>query len=273
MQYARITTKCLLFVFTAASSAVAQTAPEQPDALDLLKSVELTYGAIINTTAMNGSDAQSKANVEQSVTVTADSTGKFRMESTDVMGMVAVYDGNTMWRYMPAANAYWKLPLNGASRSAEARASGMSGGANPLQEYKNITRGVKGAKILGSEKVHASDTDADCWVVSLEYGPLGSEASAPTQAAGFAFSDFVHTETLWVDKNCYLVYREDSTTKMTMPNTNTPINMTQTSRVETFTVNEPVSPDVFTFTPPPGAREIDESKFLRKTAEVPQKKN
>ena len=144
MQYARITTKCLLFVFTAASSAVAQTAPEQPDALDLLKSVELTYGAIINTTAMNGSDAQSKANVEQSVTVTADSTGKFRMESTDVMGMVAVYDGNTMWRYMPAANAYWKLPLNGASRSAEARASGMSGGANPLQEYKNITRGVKG---------------------------------------------------------------------------------------------------------------------------------
>jgi len=131
----------------------------------------------------------------------------------------------------------------------------------------------RGAKILGSEKVHASDTDADCWVVSLEYGPLGSEASAPTQAAGFAFSDFVHTETLWVDKNCYLVYREDSTTKMTMPNTNTPINMTQTSRVETFTVNEPVSPDVFTFTPPPGAREIDESKFLRKTAEVPQKKN
>jgi hypothetical protein len=77
----------------------------------------------------------------------------------------------------------------------------MSGGANPLQEYKNITRGVKGAKILRSEKVHANDTDADCWVVSLEYRPLGSEASAPTQAAGFAFSDFAHTETLWVDKN------------------------------------------------------------------------
>ena len=110
-------------------------------------------------------------------------------------------------------------------------------------------------------------------MVSLENRPLGSEASAPTQAAGFAFSDFAHTETLWVDKNRYLVYREDSTTKMTMPNTNTPINMTQARRVETFTVNEPVSPDVFTFTPPPGAREIDESKFLRKTAEVPQKKN
>src|SRR6266702_7461725 len=115
---------------------------------------------------MNGSDAQSKANVEQSLTVTADSTRKFRMESTDVMGMVAVYDGNTMWRYMPAANAYWKLPLNGASRSAEARASGMSGGANPLQEYKKHHQGCKGGQDPRHEKVHANDTDADCWVVS-----------------------------------------------------------------------------------------------------------
>jgi outer membrane lipoprotein-sorting protein len=103
--------------------------------------------------------------------------------------------------------------------------------------------------------VDVNGSDVDCWVVSLEYEPLRSEAGASMQAAGFALSDFARSETLWVDKNRYLVYRKDSTTKMTMPNTNTPINMTQTSKVETFAVNGPLSPDVFTFTPPPGARD------------------
>lgn len=83
MPYARIAAKTLLFVFAATISTAAQTATDQPDALDLLKSVELTYGAMnpysakaVNSTVMNGSDAQSKANMEQSMTVTADSNGK-----------------------------------------------------------------------------------------------------------------------------------------------------------------------------------------------------
>lgn len=284
MQYARIATKSLISVFAAAAaiSAAAQTAPDQPDAPGLLRNVELTYSAMntysakfINTSSMNGSDAQSKTNMEQSMTVTADSTGKFRVETTDVMGILMVYDGNTMWMYMPAANAYSKLPLHGPSASAGAGAMGNGrwGGANPLREYKNITRGVKEAKILRSEKLHVNDSDADCWVVSLEYGPLGSEASIGLQAAGFAFSDFARSATLWVDKGRYLVYQEYSTTKMSMPNTNTPINMKETSKVETFTVNEAVSPDVFTFTPPPGAREMDESKFMPQAAEAPKTQN
>jgi len=44
----------------------------------------------------------------------------------------------------------------------------------------------------------------------------------------------------------------------------------QTSKLETVTVNDPVSPDLFTFTTPAGAKEMDESKCMPKTGEAPQ---
>lgn len=281
MQYARTTIQSMIFIVAAAMSAAAQTAPasDQPDPTDLLKSVELAYGAIntysakvTQSVAMNGSDSQT--NTEMAVSVTADSSGKFRLESTGMMGMVLVHDGDSTWMYFPAANSYSKLPISGGAKSAEAGAmgSGMFGGvSNALLSYKNVTANVKEAKVLRSEKLRVNGSDLDCWVISLEYGPWGTDVAS--QAAGVSPKDFEHSKTLWVDKNSYLVYREDSTMKMTMPKTNTPTNMKETSKIESITVNGTVSPDVFTFTPPPGATEIDESKFMPKTAEAPQTKN
>lgn len=279
MQYARVAKKTLILVFAAVMACAAQTlAPEQPDAMDLLKSVELAYGAIntysakvTETTSMEeGPGAQ--VNMEKAVTLTADSTGKFRMESTGMTGMTIIYDGNAMWMYMPMANSYSKLPLSGSpSLEAGAMGGGMFGGANALDEYKNVSQGIKEAKIVRSEKLRVGDADVDCWVVSLEYGPWGSDAAA--QAAGVSPKDLEHSKTLWVDKNRFLVYREDSKIKMTMPNANTSTNIKQTSKVQSVTVNDPVSPDVFTFTPPPGAKEMDESKFTPKSGEAPQTKN
>jgi len=146
----------------------------------------------------------------------------------------------------------------------------MSGGSIALQEYRNVTSGVKEAKILRSEKVHVNDADADCWVVSLEYEAPGAEASAARHSAVGSMSDFFRTKTLWVDKSRYFVYREDSTTKMTLPNTHTPTTTQETSKVESLTVNDPVSPDVFTFT---GAKEIETSKFMPKNGQASQTQN
>lgn len=205
--------------------------------------------------------------METSVTVTADSTGKFRLESKGVMGMTLVFDGSTMWMYMPAANSYSKIPLHSGAEAG----GGMFGlGANGLQEYKNVTARAKESKILRSEKLRVNDSDADCWVFSLEYEPMGSEASVAAQAAGVPVGDFAQSKTLWVDKTRYLVYQVDAASKMTMPNANTPTNVKQTRKVESITVNEPVSPDVFTFTPPAGAKEMGESKFNVKTSQQTQ---
>lgn len=281
MHYARVATKTLCLMFAATIFSAAQTAPtpQQPDAMDLLKSVELAYGAIntysakvTETTSMEGSGAQT--DMETAVTVTADSTGKFRVESTGITGMVLVYDGNATWMYMPMAKSYSKLPLSGGSPSTGAEAmGGMFGGANALEAYKNVSKGVKEARIVRSEKLHVNGADADCWVVSLEYEAMPEEASAAAEAGGVSLKDFELGKTLWVDKNRFLVYREDSKMKMTMPNANAPTNMKQTSNVQSFMINDPVSPEVFTFTPPPGAKEMDESKFIPKTSQGPQTKN
>jgi outer membrane lipoprotein-sorting protein len=270
----------MIIVVAAAMFSAAQTspAPDQPEAMDLLKSVELAYGTIntysakvTNTTAMDGSEAQGKMNMETSLTVTADASGKFRMESTGMMGMTLVFDGTAMWMYIPMAKSYSKLPLIGGSPSAEAGAMGggmFGGAASALQEYKNVTQGLKEAKIVRSEKLHVNDSDADCWVVSLQYEGMGSEATAAMQSADLPSGDFARAKMLWIDKTRYLIYQDDSTMKMTMPNTNAPTNVKQTSKVQSVTLNDPVSPDVFTFTPPPGATEMDESKFKVKTTQT-----
>lgn len=284
MPYARVAIRTLILIFAAAMAAAAQTAPapEQPDAMDLLKNVELAYGAmntysakVTTSMAMDGSGGQGKMNMETSTTITADASGKFRVESTGMMGMTLVYDGNAMWMYMPTGNSYSKLPLSSGSPSAEAGAmgGGMFGGANALQEYKSVTEGLKEAKIVRSEKLHVNDSEADCWVVSLQYEGVGSEATAAMQSAGLPANDFARAKMLWIDKTRYLIYQDESTMKMTMPNANAPTNVKQTSKVQSFTVNDPVSPDVFTFTPPPGAKEMDESKFMPKSGEARPTKN
>ena len=283
MPYTRFAIRTIILVFGAAMTSAAQTAPaqDQPDALDLLKNVELAYGAmntysakVTNTMAMNGSEAQGKMNMETSTTIIADASGKFRMESQGMIGMTMVYDGSTMWLYMPAANSYSKIPLSNQTSYVNFRGgSGMFGGANAMQEYRGVTAAVKDAKIVRSEKLHVNDSDVDCWVVSLEYESPGNEESAAMQARGLTIGDSARNRMLWVDKSRYLIYQDESTAKMTMPNTNAPTNIKQTSKVESVTVNEAVSPDAFTFTPPPGAKEMDESKSMPKATEGPQSKD
>ncbi|HKW33452.1 MAG TPA: DUF2092 domain-containing protein [Candidatus Acidoferrum sp.] len=280
MRYARIAVSSMILVFAGAMSSSAQTvpAPEQPDAMDLLKSLELAYGAIntysakvTNTMAMDSSDAQGKMNVESSMTVILDASGKFRIESKGMIGMLMVNDGKTMWMYMPMANSYSKIPLNGDTTYMHLGGAGaMFGGAFTPLQYRSITSGVKEAKILRSEKLRVNDADVDCWVVSLEYEPESGEASAAAEAS-VRVSDFSRNMTLWVDKSRYLIYQEDSTMRLTMPNTATPTNMKQTSKVESVTVNEPVSPDAFTFTPPAGAKEMDHPENTRLKATQTQK--
>jgi outer membrane lipoprotein-sorting protein len=76
------------------------------------------------------------------------------------------------------------------------------------------------------------------------------------------------TKTLWVDKAHNLIYQEESTSKITMPGGTEPMNTKQTVKFDSVTVDEPISPDVFTFTPPPGATEMDTSKEIEHIKEL-----
>src|SRR5436190_7884300 len=286
MQRARIASQTLGLISAAAVLAAAQSASSQPDALDLLKNVEATYSAMgtysarsTNLIEMNGANLQNK--MEMSMTIAADSSGRFRMESKGMMGMLMVFDGSTMWIYMPQTNQYSKVPHEqvlaaatpegGVGVHSEGAMAMFGSFANPFHGFRSIAANLKEAKVLRSEKLHVNGSDVDCWVVSVEYEsatgpPLGQPSQAHTdQTAGF---ERAPTKMLWVDKTRYLVYQEDSTSKMTMPGANETMNIRNTTKFDNVTVDELVSPDVFTFTPPPGATEMDSSKEVKRIREL-----
>src|SRR2546430_4726409 len=117
MQLPRVAIKASVLgaAFAMAALAGGQSVPDQrkPDALELLRNVEATYAAMSTYSAksthvmeMNGPNMQNR--MEISTTIVADSSGRFRIESTGMMGMLMVSDGTTMWMYMPQLNQYSK---------------------------------------------------------------------------------------------------------------------------------------------------------------------
>jgi outer membrane lipoprotein-sorting protein len=279
MPSAQIASKTLGVLLAAAILAAAQSVPDQPEALDLLKNVALTYRAMRTFSAksttvieINNSNMQTK--IETPMTITGDSSGKMRMETTSMGGSLTVFDGSVLWMYISSLNKYMKMPSSGVSSGPlgggdlGGRAVGAMGMSNPgtdsLFGYQSVDSNVKEAKILRSEKLEANGTGVDCWVVFVAYESSGGQASSE-QGAGAPAVDLTRTKTLWVDKAHYLVYRDDSSGKMTMPGTGTPTETKQTIKFDSITVDQPVPEGTFTFTPPPGATEMDLSSLIPKT--------
>ena len=289
MPFASFATKTSGLVLAAAALAAAQSAPKQPDPLDLLRNVGATYAAMNTYSAksthvieMNGTNLQNK--MEMSMTIAADSVGRFRIDNTGMMGMLIVSDGTTTWLYMPQTNQYSKFSpgqMQAPARtedhgvqSKDSAAAYSTGGlamfasfGNPFYGYRSLSSNVKEAKIIRSEKVHVNGSDVDCWVLSVEYeSPASRQVSQASSehSAGVTALEESPSKTLWVDKARYLVYQEDSTTKMTVPGVNEPMNVKNTTKFDSVKVDEPISPDVFTFTPPPGATEMDPSKEIER---------
>lgn len=276
MQTLRVSSKASLLgaALVAATLAAAQSAPNQgqPDALDLLRNVEATYAAMGSYSAkstrvieMNGPSMQNK--MEMTDTITTDSSGRFRRESAGMMGMVMVFDGSTMWTYMPQLNKYSKISLDqlkalrsqSHAEQSTSDAATFAPAAGPFVEYRSVASNVKEAKVLRSEKLHVDDADTDCWVVSVEYEPQNDQASSE-QATTLGVKELSRSKTLWVDKSRYLVYQEESVSQMTMPGANGPTNTKETMKLESISLDVPASPDLFTFTPPTGATEMDLTK-------------
>src|SRR5437868_7054543 len=136
---------------------------------------------------------------------------------------------------------------------------------NKMETTETTTADSSGR--LRSEKLHVNDADADCWVVSVEY-ELQSEQASSEQTAAFPVKELSRSKTLWIDKARYLVYQEESASTMTMPGTDRPTNTKETTKLESISLDGPVSLGLFTFTPPAGATEMDLSKGLEMFKEM-----
>ena len=195
-----------------------------------------------------------------------------RVESKGAMGMLMVADGQAIWMYMPQLNKYTKFSVSemaskyaGTSvpRAGAGAAQGFEGfGFGVASEYSNAAINAKEAKVLRSETLHANGADVPCWVVSVQYEGPGAEA-IPQAANGVPRAKVdLRTSTLWIDQARYLVYKEISNVKSTLPGTSSPTETKHTVTFRDIAVDEPVADDAFVFTPPEGATEMDLSSFM-----------
>jgi outer membrane lipoprotein-sorting protein len=150
MPSARIASKALGMLFATAVLAVAQSVPDQPEVLDLLKNVELTYRAMRtfsakSTTVMEMNNPNVQQKIETPMTITADSSGRMRMETTSMGGTLTVFDGSTLWIYMSPLNKYMKMASNSAAPSGQPGGGvGMfSPGTNSFLGYRSVASNVR----------------------------------------------------------------------------------------------------------------------------------
>lgn len=281
MQAGRMSIRIGVLLLLSAALAAAQSTPSQPDPIELLQNVQLTYSqmstlSVKKTTEMEivGTGMQTK--METSSKIWMDSTGRSRTDSKGFMGMgdmVTVNDGSNYWVYIAQFNQYSKLPISRLSVSEytgesyrQADEGTVVGVFDSFSAFKTIAANVKDAKILRGDMVQMKGAEVPCWVVSVEYepddqnaqlpqgslpqSPHGTELAAPSKTTG-------RNATIWVGKSDYLVYREDSTDTMAMPGTGGgSMVVKQSVRYDSIVVDQPIPEAEFTFAPPPGAKEF-----------------
>jgi outer membrane lipoprotein-sorting protein len=137
---------------------------------------------------------------------------------------ITVADGEYTWIYSPKLAQYTKR------KDASEFVSHAE--AQLFIRYCNAARGAGRARALREESLELDGRSVSCYVIEI-----GDDSRAE-----------VHT--WWIDKSRYLVLREDVAK-----------GRYRESAVYTVArMNEPLSPDLFVFSPPAGAKQVEEFK-------------
>jgi outer membrane lipoprotein-sorting protein len=224
---------------------------QYPDAAEVLRRVSETYSkagqyhlAGETTITVEPVDGDISEPVIQTFSIAMQEPRRVRLEMSTGdpdTNLHVVSDGTRAWGYFPARKEYRQLKLRPAAATASNESSleddDLVGRAiltarQALHRFR-VRPGVRG-RILREEKVAAAGRVSDCLVVSLPGQP------SP-----------ISTSTWWVDKERYVVLREDSrnTTEMLIESSST--------LYSTVRLDEQLPEALFTFVPPPGARPVN----------------
>lgn len=173
-----------------------------------------------------------------------------RLESRNpFFSFTNVSDGKTKWEYSPASNEYVvsadvsvktnqvRAPIDMIMLNARAR--------TVIESYSKLPMGMAFPKIVGEEFVTISGQKIACTVV--EAGDPNFTSSAKSQSY----------RKLWIDSARFLVLREQHRMRNQVR-----VGATMESNISVeysvAKINEAVAPSLFTFTPPAGAKLVDE---------------
>ena len=141
--------------------------------------------------------------------------------------MLIVYDGSFLWFYIPKSNQYGSVPAG----NLRADDPGDSGDMRPefvrevTNAFSRLAESSKDAKLLREDALQIEGNKAACYVVS------------------FTDKENRGSVTVWIDeKNFHLLRLE------------TPEG---TATYSVDKLDEPLSDDLFKFTPPAGAKKIE----------------
>jgi len=171
------------------------------------------------------------ASVSRLVVSAGERGGKLRSElrvpgSLDGSSIIIV-DGTNVWVYSPKHNQYTKKAISDEPTGF------MQYFKAPLFVYLTDADEMKTARLLREETIEVDGRPTACFVIEVH-------RSRPPA-----------TTTWWVDKNRFVVLRDDQAGGL-----DASVGPSRTVWI-TSKVNEPAPYGLFNFTPPPGARQVE----------------
>jgi TonB family protein len=231
-----------------------------PDAKAILKQVSETYRnlksyhfeAKVSSEQKTESMGMRRFSIsEEEFALASVNPDRLRMESRNPeFSMSVISDGKTKWTYSPLRNEYTKKAAEAeASRTAPGRLMNdplamFSRVRSVIDGYSRIGERVKDARITGEERLLVAGRNISCYVIEVDYSVAAVQGNTTSRR-------------LWIDKARSVILREVDSSKArtswgSLSDWNRTTNYTQAR------INESLSDDLFTFTPPEGAKEVDE---------------
>jgi outer membrane lipoprotein-sorting protein len=231
----------------AALLAHVAAAQAQPDAAEILRKVGDTYSNakryhfVVKSVVAGGSPT--------TIEIAVEPPNKFRIDAgasllggEDEMGrMMLISDGAQVWTYASGFNQYTidkiEQPEPGAAPAAGESPFVRQFAMLLFYRYVGFAKNSAEARLLRQETIEAGGGMAECYVIEIKSPENGGDY------------------TWWVDQKRFLVLREDTK----------PADASQPPSSVVFTVaqlNEPLAEDLFQFTPPAGAKLVDELGVL-----------
>jgi outer membrane lipoprotein-sorting protein len=159
-----------------------------------------------------------------------------------------VMDGETGWAFDGKSNQFYKF-----TRTSPKGAAAQFDGSEPdpgrpeqvvayfdyylLVRYRGLIKPAGAARIVRTERLSiAPNNQVECFVVQIDRGPFEEKKSGASR------------NTWWVDKDRYLVWKEDRATWLSDG-----FQELSSTTFQTILLDEPLPKDIFVFTPPKGA--------------------
>ena len=227
----------------------------EPEAKKLLQKVSEVYRRLdsyhfeaLTVVEVNGEKLNQK--MEMPMVLAASSAGRMRIEiKNPSFGLTIVSNGATTWTYVPRLGQYTRkmsAPVKGSENSVPDGSVLVKD--TPLTQYGRLFERVKSARILGQEIFQQGANRVKSVVVEAQVerpqpGPLVIEISPVT---------------LWIDKEHFVVLREQNLIKMKNPYGSGVMETRQTTTFSRAAIGGPLPDWLFTFDPPADAREVAE---------------